>query len=192
MKIRRITVALVVMMVASSLQAAERSEEDRARDAGRKPSEVLAYSGIGPGMTVMDVMAAAGWYTEVLANAVGPEGHVVAQNPQWILKWRDGVNDKALDARMADGRLPNVSRLNDNFGNIGPADGMYDAALSALNFHDAYYMFGEDVAHEFINALYSILNPGGVLILIDHVGEPGADNKGLHRIDPELPSWTSE
>ena len=45
---------------------ATRSEADRARDAGRKPAAVIDFLGIEPGMTVLDMFAASGWYTEVL------------------------------------------------------------------------------------------------------------------------------
>ena len=51
----------------NALSAAERSAEDRARDAARKPKLVLEFLGIGAGMTVLDVAAGAGWYTEVLS-----------------------------------------------------------------------------------------------------------------------------
>jgi predicted methyltransferase len=31
-------------------------------------------------MTVLDLNAATGWYTEILSRAVGPTGHVIAHN----------------------------------------------------------------------------------------------------------------
>jgi predicted methyltransferase len=64
----------------NALSAAERSAEDRERDAARKPKQVLEFLGIGAGMTVLDVAAGAGWYTEVLSAAVGDDGHVISQN----------------------------------------------------------------------------------------------------------------
>ena len=63
-----------------------RAEADRARDAGRKPADVVEFLGIDPGMRVMDVIAAGGYYTEVLSLAVGPDGEVVAQNPPGVLQ----------------------------------------------------------------------------------------------------------
>jgi len=87
------------------LANSSRSAEDQARDAGRKPAAIIEFLGIKPGMRVLDVIAAGGWYTEVLALAVGPDGHVVAQNPPVILEMRDGANEKALSARLAGNRL---------------------------------------------------------------------------------------
>ena len=36
-------------------------------------------------MTVLDVVAGAVYYTEILSAAVGPTGRVVSQNPKFIL-----------------------------------------------------------------------------------------------------------
>jgi|TARA_B110000240_G_C13183263_1_gene318691 predicted methyltransferase len=44
------------------------------------------FLGIGKGMTVVDVIAAGGYYTEVLSVAVGASGKVYAQNPAAVLQ----------------------------------------------------------------------------------------------------------
>lgn len=163
-----------------------RSEADRARDAGRKPAEVLEFLGVEAGMDVIDVMAAGGWYTEVLAHAVGEEGSVAAQNPDWILAFRDGANDKALAARLEGDRLPNVHRLDKNFDELGAGDGPYDVALSALNFHDVYNREGRDATIAMLERIRAVLEPGGVFGIIDHAGDTGADNASLHRIEKSL------
>lgn len=66
-----IIVALVIATYGGAASADSRSEEDRARDAGRKPFDVVAFVGIEPGMNVLDVMAASGWYTEVCQSLSG-------------------------------------------------------------------------------------------------------------------------
>lgn len=169
--------------LAAMLASGSRSEEDRARDAGRKPAAVLEFLGIGPGMNVMDAIAAGGWYTEVLSVAVGPAGHVVAQNPGFVLQYRDGANEKALSARLAGNRLPNVSRMNKEFADMSAADGPFDAALTALNFHDIYNGRGPQAAVGFLRSIAAVLKPGGVLGIIDHVGVADADNASLHRVE---------
>jgi predicted methyltransferase len=159
-----------------------RVAEDRARDAGRKPAEVITAMGIEPGMNVLEVIAGGGWYTEVLSIAVGPEGHVTAHNTPGALKFRDGANEKAISARLADGRLPNVSRLNKDTHEITLEDGQFDAAFTALNLHDIYNRGGEVGAVASMAAIYATLKPGGFFVVIDHDGVPGNDNVELHRI----------
>jgi predicted methyltransferase len=162
---------------------ATRSDEDRARDAGRKPGEVVAFLGIEPGMTVLDTLAASGWYTEVLAHAVGSDGTVYAQNTEFLLSVRDGVYDKAMSARLDGDRLPNVQRLDREINDLGLAAESVDAAMFALNFHDVYNSGGAEAASGFLQALYQVLKPGGVVGVIDHAGTADNDNAQLHRIE---------
>ena len=170
--------------LAAALASEDRAAADRARDGGRRPADVLAFLGIGSGMTVMDLIAASGYYTEVLSLAVGPDGRVYSQNPPRVLQFRDGANEKALSARLADGRLPNVERVNEaDLGATGVAPGSLDAAITALNFHDLYNGQGPDAAAGFLAGVRALLKPGGVLGLIDHYGDPAQDNASLHRLD---------
>jgi predicted methyltransferase len=118
--------------------------------------------------------------------AVGPKGLVYAQNNDFVLKMRDGANEKAISTRLAGDRLPNVTRVNRDIGDTGLAPGSVDVAITALNFHDIYNGRGPDAAAAFLAAVFPLIKPGGVLGIIDHVGSPGADNEKLHRIDPAL------
>ncbi len=95
----------------TALADTTRSEADRNRDAGRKPADVIRFLGIEEGMSVIDLIAASGYYTEVLSLAVGASGTVYAQNPAIVLQFRDGANDKAMTARLAEDRLATVVRL---------------------------------------------------------------------------------
>src|SRR5690606_3644665 len=97
-----------------------------------------------------------------------------------FLQFRDGAYDKALNKRLADGRLNNVTRINKDFHELG-LENEVDLAISALNFHDIYNR-SEDAALEMLQGIKKALRPGGVLGLIDHNGKPDADNAKLHRM----------
>ena len=176
----------------AKLASTDRPQADRDRDEARKPAEVVEFLGIEPGMRIIDVIAAGGYYTEVLSLAVGPEGLVVAQNTDRVLQFRDGANEKAISERLAGNRLPNVTRLNKNFEDIDSADGPFDAGITALNFHDIYNGSGADAAVAVMQTIYSILKPGAVFVLIDHVGVAGEDNAQLHRIEVQNAIDTAE
>lgn len=165
------------------LASEDRAESDRARDEGRRPADVVEFLGIEQGMRVIDVIAAGGYYTEVLSLAVGDDGQVVAHNPHFVLEFRDGANEKAISARLADDRLPNVTRLNKDFADLGPDDGPFDAAITALNFHDIYNRQGPEATVTVLQTITGLLEPNAVFGIIDHVGEAGADNAALHRIE---------
>ncbi|MCH8142203.1 MAG: class I SAM-dependent methyltransferase [Proteobacteria bacterium] len=176
------TMAVDVAALSAALSGGDRADADKARDAGRKPAQVVAFLGISEGMTVMDLIAAGGYYTEVLAHAVGESGRVYAQNPAMVLRFRDGANDKAMAARLANDRLPNVVRWDHEMTDIGLDAGSLDAAITALNFHDIYNN-DPAVAADFLTAVMQLLKPGGVLGIIDHHGNAGADNAALHRME---------
>lgn len=58
-----------------------RSSADRTNDLRRKPEPMLAFIGVKPGMVALDLSAAGGYTTELLARAVGPSGMVYGQSP---------------------------------------------------------------------------------------------------------------
>jgi len=57
---------------------AERPAADVARDANRKPHEIIAFAGVKPGMHVAELAPGGGYYTRLLSQAVGPNGKVYA------------------------------------------------------------------------------------------------------------------
>jgi predicted methyltransferase len=172
--------------LASKLAGEGRPAEDRARDAGRRPVDVMTFLEVAPGMTAIDLIAAGGYYTEVLSHAVGPDGYTYAQNVEYVLKMNGGVNERAMTARLAHDRLPNVERLDRDLSDLGLPPGSVDFAITALNFHDIYNGRGPKAADGFLASVYRLLKAGGVLGIIDHSGGRSADDKQLHRIDENL------
>jgi predicted methyltransferase len=161
-----------------------RPAEDRARDEDRKPFEVLSFFGIKPGMHVADMAAGGGYYTEILAQAVGPEGRVYVQNNKFIL---ERFAEKPLSERLARMNMDNVQRLNTEFDDPGLPAGELDAVLMFLFYHDTYWM-GTDRAR-MNKAIFDSLKPGGVFAVVDHhavVGTRDKHVKDIHRIEPEL------
>jgi len=178
--------AVCLLFATGIANASDRSDEDKARDMHRKPAEVLEFLGLKPGDTVVDIWASGGWYTEVLSNAVGDEGHVYSQNAPSVLQFRESVYDKALTERLAGGRLGNVERIDVVLAESSIAENSVDLAITALNFHDVYNGNGAEAAEIFMASVYAVLKPGGVFAVIDHAGNADADNTDIHRIDPEL------
>jgi len=152
-----------------------RPQEDRDRDAMRKPRSVLEFAGIGAGNRVLDLIAGGGWYTEVLSAAVGPEGHVISQNSP---RFEERVGEP-MRARAE--RLGNVEVQFADLSDIAIGEPV-DAALTALNLHD-FYNRSEEQGRALVDAAYGALKPGGVFIVIDHAGVAGQDNSSLHRME---------
>jgi predicted methyltransferase len=169
-----------VTRMRAALAAPERSAENKARDAARKPIETVQFLGIKTGDTVVDMIATGGWFTEVLSAAVGRRGKVYMQNPAFLVQ----KNEDALIKRLG-----NVEPVHASLAQAGVV-GKADAVVTALNLHDVYNGYadqpgGEPAAVAFLQSMYGALKPGGVLAVIDHVGIEGQDNATLHRMLPQ-------
>ena len=66
--------------IAGIVASPDRSAADRTNDLRRKPEEMLLFIGIRPGITALDLSAAGGYTTELLARAIGPGGIVYGQS----------------------------------------------------------------------------------------------------------------
>src|ERR1700753_356810 len=66
--------------------ARDSNAADRQPDHRREPAKMLAFIGVKEGMNVLDMEANAGYSTELLARAVGPDGKVYAQDPGFIVE----------------------------------------------------------------------------------------------------------
>jgi len=94
MKVKHRWLPLLALLLAGWVHAAEsvvdeaalqqvinaRSDEDRARDAARHPAETLTFFQVAPGMTVAEALPGGGWYTNILANYLGPKGTLYGIN----------------------------------------------------------------------------------------------------------------
>ena len=164
-----------------ALASPYRSAEEKERDVSRKPAQVMEFVGIEAGMTVLEIFAGGGWYTELLSAAVGSDGMVYAQNPEGF---RERLGE-APELRAA--RLGNVeviytlgTEMFDPRLNI-ELPMQADAAFTALNLHD-YANRGDETGLAFLTGIYDALAPGGILGVIDHVGAVEQNNTDLHRM----------
>ena len=166
-----------------------RLAEDGADDEMRKPSEVLAFIGLEPGMAVFEIEAGNGYYTELFSQLVGADGIVYMQTPASF----DSFLSEALDARLADDRLPNVQLSKTNFDNLEAESVSIDVATWLLGPHDLYFTPSDGASLGEVGPtyaeIYRIVKPGGRFIILDHKAAPGSpETTGgtLHRIDPAI------
>ncbi len=164
--------------------AADRSEADRAQDVKRKPAEFLAFAGLRPGMRVADIGAGAGYTTELLARAVGPEGKVFGHNtPQVIEKYVK----ESWPARLAQPAMKGVVRVDREMVDpLPPEADELDVITMIYIYHDTLF---SGVDRPTMNRrLLSALKRGGSLVVVDHRAKPGSDAtvaETIHRMDEQ-------
>ncbi|MCB2067823.1 MAG: class I SAM-dependent methyltransferase [Erythrobacter sp.] len=174
-------------LIARAVAAPDRAQVNRRLDEGRKPAEVLAWSGIAPGMAVADVMPGLGYWTEMMADIVGPTGSVAALQPQQF--YNDDLATRHWQALLE--RSPEASRLRYPFDRFAYSPESLDLALINNSYHDLYwtseqYSIPVTDPEVFVAGLYAAMRPGGRVVVIDHAaagGEPRATVDALHRID---------
>ena len=98
---------------------------------------MLAFTGAKPGMKVLDMGAGAGYSTELLARAVGPDGKVYAQESAAVM---ERVKDK-FDIRAQNPAMKNVVHLIRNYDDpIPPEVSGLDLITFFFAYHDVTYM----------------------------------------------------
>jgi predicted methyltransferase len=165
---------------AAIIAAPDRSAADRSADKRRDPMPLLAFTGVRPGMKVLDMGAGGGYSTELMARAAAP-GQVYAQNPSDVFP-RAKQN---FDARMKTPAMKNVVALERPFDDPVPAD-VHDLDLITFLFayHDTTYEHVDRAAMD--RKMFAALKPGGILVIADHAAKAGAGTtvgKTLHRIE---------
>jgi predicted methyltransferase len=161
--------------------APDRSDADRQTDVRRQPAKLLAFTGVKSGMKVLDMGAGAGYSTELMARAVGPEGHVYAQESAAVM---ERVKDK-FDIRAQNPVMKNTVHLIRNYDDpIPPEVSGLDLITFFFAYHDVTYMPADRAAMN--NKMFASLKPGGFLVIADHsakAGEGTSVAKTLHRIE---------
>ena len=91
----------------AALQGSWRDPANVARDVHRHPQQTLAFFGIAPQQTVIEITPGGGWYAEILAPYLHDSGHYIAAvvDPAAVAegKSRDyqQKNKTALEAKFA-------------------------------------------------------------------------------------------
>jgi len=166
-----------------------RNTDNIALDEGRKPTETLAFLGLRPGMDAVDIFTGSGYWAEIMARVVAPDGSVVAYEPS---QFYSGKGKETLDTLIAASPSARVEAF--PFESFAAPANAFDFAMINLNYHDVYWVsdrfkIGRQEPDTFTRNLFAAMRPGGIVGVIDHVG-PAGDTRAivekLHRIDPAV------
>ncbi len=157
----------------------QRSAEHKARDKYRHPVETLAFFGIRPNMTVVELWPFGGWYTEIVAPYVKDQGtyYAAAMDPTSNDREDKEYNaelKKLLDAHPDLYGKVKWSVLAKGKYDIAPA-GSADMVLTFRNIHNWAWSGYEK---EVFAAAFRALKPGGILGVEEHRNnDPKAEPK---------------
>ncbi len=146
-----------------------------ARDAARHPVETLAFFGVKPGDTVVEISPGpAGWYTEILAPYLRDKGQLIAAAD-------DPASSTAYFANSAARFRAKLAAMPQVYDKVrvtvfDPATGKLDIAppgsadkvLTFRNVHNWMASGGEAGSRAVFAATFAALKPGGVLGVVEH------------------------
>lgn len=176
--------------IAAAVDGSWRVPKARARDAFRHPVESLAFWGLKPGMTIVEIDPGAnGWWTGILAPYARATGgrYVAALMVDPGVTGADsfeavraaffkGVVDRAIfgDAEAVD--------FGPNHTDAIPA-GSANFVLVARAFHN--WAREGDTTDAYLAAFFHMLKPGGILAVEQHRAAEGADPRAGTGYVPE-------
>lgn len=171
----------------AAIDGKHRTEANAARDAARHPYETLAFFGIKPNMTVVELSPGGGWYTEILAPYLRDSGKLVAAG-------ESPTSENAGARRYAANLTAKLATDSAVFGKVQrglfepprayqiAAPGSADMVLTFRNLHN-WIGAGDDKVKEIFTKVHEVLKPGGVFGVVDHrlpASRPAADNGYVH------------
>jgi len=133
--------------------------DDPGRDAWQRPNDVIAAMTIRPGMMVADLGAGTGYFTAYLSRAVGPEGTVLAIDPE-----PDMVKHLGQRAHK------------DGLGNVLPVLGLFEdpflprGRVDRVLIVDTYHHIDDRL--DYFGRMRRDMAPGGRLVVVDFHKRP--------------------
>jgi predicted methyltransferase len=153
-----------------------RSEANRARDQYRHPAQTLAFFGVKPTDTVVELWPGGGWYSEILSPYLADGGKLIVAAPAG--KASEGLA-KRLDANPTLYGKVERATFPTALGGTAIAPNSVDVVLTFRNVHNwkMGYMHPEktDYSEAAFREIYAMLKPGGVLGIEDHRLPESAD-----------------
>jgi predicted methyltransferase len=174
----------------TALSSPDRSAENVALDASRRPDAILRWARPKEGMKILDLFGGNLYWAEIMAPMLGPKGLYTIWEPTQF----ETPQHKAAIAKFAE-KTGNVHLLSSPMERPLLPAGAYDFAMLNLNYHDVYwssekYKVPRMNPEDWVNQLYKAMKIGGVVIVIDHVANedtsPRETVEMWHRIDPKV------
>lgn len=156
--------------IAAAVASKYRTEENKRRDIYRHPAETLAFFGIKPDMTVVEIYPGAGWYMEIIAPLVAQKGKYIMATPssnpekpytvvneQKIQTWMSLHLEVSRNMVISTFNLPKAQE-------IAPEN----SADMVVTFRNVHNWMTNKFEKEAFASFFKVLKPNGVLGIVEH------------------------
>jgi predicted methyltransferase len=154
-----------------------------------KLAELIRFSRVDAGATVIDVYPGDGGWTRLFSDVVGPEGRVYSFVPAEVAHFKNDPVGLMRTLAKEPGRA-NVEVVSADLVAMPQATRPADVLWLHLFYHDLHTALMQAkgaTAAEFNRAVYERLKSGGYYVIVDHATAAGlgmSNAESLHRIDP--------
>lgn len=161
----------------AAVAAPTRTPANTARDPYRHPAETLAFFGVKPSDTVVELWPGGGWYTEILAPYVlGGGGTYYAAS---LEKLAGGTKRMMTEKPELYGKIRTAHFPVFDAADVKVPDNSVDVVLTFRNVHNWRMGYQredkQDYSAEAFKQVFAMLKPGGTLGIVDHRLPEGAD-----------------
>lgn len=149
-----------------------RSDKNKHRNQYRHPVSTLAFFGLKPSMTVLEIAPGGGWYTEVLAPAMRDTGVYIAGSYDVEVK-----DQPKYRYRQHEALLKQIEEQPDLYGQIqvatySPPDSRdlwkADSVDMVLTFRSSHGWTRTGIIDDVYADFFKVLKPGGTLGVVQH------------------------
>jgi len=160
------------------VEGEHRSDDHRARDRFRNPIETITFFQVEPTDRVIEINPGNGWYMEILAPWLNPEGQYIAASPdpeiedipEYFINHARGINQR-------------IEEQSDLYGNAQvqfydpqqPSLGEPGSADAVLTFRNVHGWVNGGIAEAMFEAFAEVLKSGGTLGVVQHRADDDAD-----------------
>lgn len=154
-----------------------------------KLAELIRFSRVDAGTTVIDVYPGDGDWTRVFSDVVGPEGRVYSFVPAEVAHFKNDPVGLMRTLAKEPGR-ENVEVISADLVAMPLDTRPADVLWLHLFYHDLHTVLMHAkgaTAVEFNRTVYERLKSGGYYVIVDHATAAGvgmSNAQSLHRIDP--------
>ena len=173
--------------LSAAVAGAWRDPANAARDNYRHPAQTLAFFGLTPGQTVVEITPGGGWYAEILAPYLRDGGKYVAAvvDPAAVTEGRgrdyQQRNKTELEKKFAAAPAQYDKATVTAFDPAAPVFGPENSADAVVTFRNVHNWRVNNQAAGMFKGFFAVLKPGGVLGVTEHRAKtdvPDGDRSG--------------
>ncbi|WP_305806360.1 methyltransferase [Stenotrophomonas sp. YIM B06876] len=155
------------------------------RDPYRHPAQTLAFFGVQPTQTVLEITPGGGWYAEILAPYLRQRGHYIAAVVDPLAVAEGGGRDYQQRSRQSlEKKFAGNAALYDRstvvaYDPAAPVFGAPGSADVVLTFRNVHNWRSAGQAEGMFAGFFRVLKPGGTLGVVEHraTADVPADDK---------------